>query len=286
MNLTIDRHFEMILEGERGVDAARSALDAAEARETRVRKELKKASKRRAAASELAELSGRLAAAERERDLAQLEAFDRAREHEIVKMVRVREGLLKVTQAYVDAAQKCEVLFAANHFIAQQIPDVSDRVDAADVKYTGTGATMQAVLTAKERIKNFRRIRRSFVPGPDHPGAAAAAGAAAACSGAAAALDLPPPYSENPPENPFLRANTSLPDALAATSHAPATATSNLMNRSFGSVVHSEPHELNHMMTRHSSAILPQYSVRDDDEGERDREFQEDCLKTLRLDDP
>ncbi len=179
------RHFEMILEGERGVDAAKAALSAAEIRETRVKKDLKKAAKKKATQAEVKELSDKLESAERERDLAQLEVADRDREHQVVKTVRVREGLIKVTQSYVDMSQKCETLFAAANFVASQIPDVSDLDDASEVKYTGSGAAMLAVQTAKERVKNFRRVSRTRRAGD-------------AESRQCDPLDPPPPYTESP----------------------------------------------------------------------------------------
>ncbi len=186
----------MVLEGERGVDAARAALCAAEAREARAKKDLKKAARRKAAQAELAELTGKLEAAERERQMAQLEVADRVREHGVIRTVRVREGLLKLAQAQMDSAQKCETLFGAAHFVAEQMPDVSDAHDVADVKYTGSGAAMRAVQTAKDRVNGFRRVRRSL-------------GAAAAVD----PLDPPPPYSE---EVPTTHCHLSSPPSTAS----------------------------------------------------------------------
>jgi len=39
----------------------------------------------------------RLSEAEREKDIAQLEVVDRIREHEAVKLIRIKEGLFKVS---------------------------------------------------------------------------------------------------------------------------------------------------------------------------------------------
>ena len=38
----------------------------------------------------------RLMEAEREKDIAQLEVVDRVREHEVVKLIRIKEGVFKV----------------------------------------------------------------------------------------------------------------------------------------------------------------------------------------------
>ena len=127
--------FDMILEGAKQLDAAKTDLQLAEQKEGKIKKELKKAAKK-ATSEELREMTSRLEEAEREKDLAQLEVVDRVREHEAVKMIRIKEGVSKVSEAYVDYAQKCDVLFSAQKEIALQIPDVQDK-DIQDIKYTG-----------------------------------------------------------------------------------------------------------------------------------------------------
>ena len=127
--------FDMILEGAKQLDVAKTDLQTAEQKEGKIKKELKKAAKK-ATAEELREMTSRLSEAEREKDIAQLEVVDRVREHEAVKMIRIKEGLFKVSEAYVDFAQKCDVIFCAQRDIALQIPDVQDK-DIQDIKYTG-----------------------------------------------------------------------------------------------------------------------------------------------------
>merc|ERR1719225_1436293 len=175
--------FDMILEGARQLDMSKADLQAAEIKEGKLKKELKKAAKK-ATTEELREMSLKLAEAEREKDLAQLEVVDRVREHEAVKMIRIKEGMFKISEAYIDYAQKCDVIFGAQRDIALQIPDVHDR-DIQDIKYTGAGSTMQSVARAKDQIKRFRRKSGSSTSTPGR------------------VQDLPPPYSENPPMNPF-----------------------------------------------------------------------------------
>ena len=63
--------FEMILEGERIVDGAKSQLEIAQEKESKSRKEVKRASKRKDG-SELRELSEKLTQAEREKDLVNI----------------------------------------------------------------------------------------------------------------------------------------------------------------------------------------------------------------------
>lgn len=169
--------FDMILEGAKQLDLAKAELQAAEIKEGKLKKELKKAAKK-ATAEELRDMAAKLGEAEREKDMAQVEVVDRVREHEAVKMIRIKEGMFKISEAYIDYAQKCDVIFGAQRDIALQIPDVQDR-DIQDIKYTGAGSTQQAVALAKSKIARFRR------------------------SSTPAREDLPPPYSENPPANPF-----------------------------------------------------------------------------------
>lgn len=107
------QHFQMILDGERQVDMAKAAFEAAESKELKARKELKKVAKKAGVSSaeeeeqpaEVKELTEKLALAEKEREVAQAEALDRTQEHEVVKMIRVKDGLIKFTQVGYDGDQ-------------------------------------------------------------------------------------------------------------------------------------------------------------------------------------
>ncbi len=209
------RHFEMIVEGQKAVDTAKAALEAADAKVVKTRKEIKKANKAKAADTEIGDMERRLEECEKERDRCQLGFLDSAKEHEVVKMIRIKSGMVKLTQAYVDMTLKGQILFETGKFVARQIPDVADR-DLQDIKYTGSAATMQAVLTAKEKISNYSPQDR----GGGGDGIDAPAGSNAGLTpptepsqltngtpcGASAAFpsDLPPPYTANPPPtNPY-----------------------------------------------------------------------------------
>lgn len=200
-NLKDFRHqFEMVLEGARQLDVARTTLQGAEQKENKIKKELKKVSKK-APADEIRELSGRLSEAEREKDIAQMEVVERVREHEVVKLIRIKEGLFKMAEGYIDYAQKCDVIFQAQRDIALQIPDVTDQ-DIQDIKYTGSGATMQAVSLAKDKIKRFRRRTSSTGSVLHHSNHRHSHNDRHDSNHDAS--DLPPPYTENPPPlNPF-----------------------------------------------------------------------------------
>ena len=55
---------------------------------------------------------------------AQVELTERLREHEAVKMIRLKKGLVKWSNAHKEMAAKSHLLFSATHDIAQLIPDV------------------------------------------------------------------------------------------------------------------------------------------------------------------
>jgi hypothetical protein len=200
------KHFEMIVEGQRSMDTAKTGLEAADAKVLKTKKDMKRAVKAKAADADLREIERRMEASERERERCQIDVFDHVREHEIVKMIRIKDGLIKVTQAYLDMTRKGEILFTAGKFIACQIPDCAD-CEIADIKYTGSGATMQAVITAKQKVAHYTNRESSEVHVlPEIAAAAAIASSSSSSSSSppADASEQPPPYSVNPPpSNPF-----------------------------------------------------------------------------------
>jgi len=167
--------FEIILEGEKHVDQARNHLTACEQRENKFRKELKKASKK-ATPDEINQLEIKLAQSERAKDLAQVEVLERIRENEIIKLVRLKDGLLKISEAYIELANKCAIIFGAQRDISHQFPDVRSR-DFHEIKYTGSGATKQTVMRAKDKVRQYHRSRLIATPAPLE--------------------DPPPPYTPN-----------------------------------------------------------------------------------------
>ena len=89
------KHFEMIVEGERRLETARTALDASDAKLVKTRKEMKRATKAKASDADLKEIEKRLESLEGDRDKLQIDVFDSVRENEIVKMIRIKDGMLK-----------------------------------------------------------------------------------------------------------------------------------------------------------------------------------------------
>uniref|UniRef100_A0A147BHM0 Putative myosin-i heavy chain-like protein n=1 Tax=Ixodes ricinus TaxID=34613 RepID=A0A147BHM0_IXORI len=155
-------HFDLILEGEKQVDQARNALVLCEQKELKIKKELKKASKK-ATVEEISNLELKLAQAERAKDLAQYEAMEKVQENEAVKLIRVKEGLLKLSEAYLELANKCAIIFESQRDIAAHIPDVH-HMALHEMKYTGTGAMKQAVQKAKDRVDQYHLYQYRLIP--------------------------------------------------------------------------------------------------------------------------
>lgn len=61
---------------------------------------------------------------------------DRLRENEAVKLIRVKASLLKLSESYLELANKCKVIFEAYSDVAHQLPDVHGQ-DLQDIRYTG-----------------------------------------------------------------------------------------------------------------------------------------------------
>ena len=230
------KHFEMIVEGERRHETARAALDASDAKLGKTRKEMKKATKAKMPDGDLREIEKRLDLLERDREKHQIDVFDAVRENEIVKMIRIKDGLLKTAQSYIDMVRKGDVLFSAAKFIAQQIPDVGDR-EIHEIKYTGSGATMQAVIDAKQRISHYSRDDENYsqqqastaytfntgdavrVDGRGDTAGTALSSESVSTAGAGSSphpAELPPPYSIDPPTNPFYDAQEEADESDAS----------------------------------------------------------------------
>ncbi|XP_075739816.1 uncharacterized protein LOC119181094 isoform X1 [Rhipicephalus microplus] len=160
---TFRHQFELILEGERQVDHSRSALAACEQKELRIKKELKRAAKK-ATVEEISNLELKLAQAERAKDLAQFETLEKVQEHEAVKLIRLKQGLLQLSDAYLALANKGALLFEAQREIAAHMPDVPPHSVLHDFKYTGSGAMKQAVQRAKDRVEQYHCYQYRLIP--------------------------------------------------------------------------------------------------------------------------
>ena len=61
---------------------------------------------------------------------------DKIRENEAVKLIRFKEGMMKISGAYTELGRKCAIIFEAQKNISHQLPDVYEK-DLEDIKYTG-----------------------------------------------------------------------------------------------------------------------------------------------------
>ena len=60
-------------------------------------------------------------------------------ENEAVKLIRIKEGLLKLSESYLELATKCRIIHEAHRDIAHLIPDVHSS-ELHEISYTGTAA--------------------------------------------------------------------------------------------------------------------------------------------------
>ena len=59
------------------------------------------------------------------------------KETEAVKLIRMKQNMLKSSEAYLEMAHKCIYIFEAQRDVAHALPDVHD-TDIHNIKYTGT----------------------------------------------------------------------------------------------------------------------------------------------------
>lgn len=158
------QNFKMILEGEQGVEAAKSDYEAVEHREHKLAKDLKKLSKKagncprepsQEVVLQLRDLQHKLDQASKDKALFKREANDRIKEQEAIKMIRFKTAFTRLTAGHLDLTDKCDICFVAGKEITDHLPDVDD-ADIHKVRYTGAGAALRATIKAKEQMRNFR----------------------------------------------------------------------------------------------------------------------------------
>ena len=90
----------------------------------------------------------------------------------------ISKGLLNLTEAYIEYGKKCEIIFTAQKNIVLQVHTGKSMTD----KGAEQNSSLCSVAAAKEKLKMFKQRNENKEP---HT------------------ASLPPPYSENPPYNPF-----------------------------------------------------------------------------------
>jgi len=182
------QQFELMLEGENHVDRCKQKLTNLEAKESKIRKDLKKSMKK-GSNEEIEELEVQLKQAVNAVNLAREEVTEAFKENEAVKLIRLKQNLLKVSESYVELAHKCIHVFEAQADVARALPDAPN-TDIHDIKYTGATAVRNAVHEAKEKVQ---RYRRHSIP-------------AVSCESTEPAQ--PPPYNPHYPQQRIRRSST------------------------------------------------------------------------------
>ncbi|XP_071119982.1 coiled-coil domain-containing protein 39-like isoform X1 [Mytilus edulis] len=152
---------ELVLEGEKHVKEAKNNLDNCENKEKDYQKKLKKTCKK-GSVEERMSFESKVTQAQKSRDVALLEVCEKVRENEAVKMIRLKEGLTKISEAYMMMGKKCSILFEAERDVANLIPDVHGQ-NLEEIKYTGALHSQAFVQRAKEKVQacEVKPLRRS-----------------------------------------------------------------------------------------------------------------------------
>lgn len=59
-----------------------------------------------------------------------------SKENEAVKLIRMKQSLIKISESYLELAHKCIHVFEAQREVALALPDVHD-ANVENIKYTG-----------------------------------------------------------------------------------------------------------------------------------------------------
>ncbi|RXG70977.1 hypothetical protein Avbf_00435 [Armadillidium vulgare] len=164
-------NFDLLLEGEHHVDQAKQIYASREETERNLRRELQKAYNK-ATCEEIHLLRERLNRSEKAKELAHLDVVDRVKENEAVRMIRVKDGIMRFGSSYTQMAHKASIIFSAQQKIGSEIPDVHDRAIQA-AKFKGSSGSSH-VEEAKKQLRCY-----SFSPTNREP----------------SIHDPPPPYS-------------------------------------------------------------------------------------------
>uniref|UniRef100_A0A1B6JQ69 F-BAR domain-containing protein n=1 Tax=Homalodisca liturata TaxID=320908 RepID=A0A1B6JQ69_9HEMI len=173
--------FEMILEGEMEIDRLREQHAACEAKENKLKKDLQKAighnlnHQARQIEQKIVETKSTIKS-------TQIEISERTHENEGVKVIKLKEGLLKLSDSYIELAQKSSMIFDGKRNIAGGLPELEQTRGMHDVRYRGSQLAKQTVTRVKESVKTYKSTTSSHLQPEAPPGP----------------LDCPPPYTTIP----------------------------------------------------------------------------------------
>uniref|UniRef100_A0A1B6MGD4 Uncharacterized protein n=1 Tax=Graphocephala atropunctata TaxID=36148 RepID=A0A1B6MGD4_9HEMI len=169
--------FEIILEGEMGIDRLREQLGACEAKESKLKKDLQKAVKKNHT-GEVRQIEQKIVDTKSTIKTTQIEISERTHENEGVKVIKLKEGLLKLSDTYIDLAHKSSMIFEGKRNIAEGLPDLEQTRGMQDVRYRGPQFAKQTLARVKESVKTYKSVPhfRPEAPSASHS-------------------DCPPPYT-------------------------------------------------------------------------------------------
>uniref|UniRef100_A0A0K2VCF6 MyosinI heavy chainlike [Aplysia californica] n=1 Tax=Lepeophtheirus salmonis TaxID=72036 RepID=A0A0K2VCF6_LEPSM len=167
--------FETILDNDRNVEERREKLGEIEAKEHKIKKELKKKSgSKKSSSSDITDLSEKLKVQEAETEIQKKSVSTLTKENEAIKLMLTKKGLVRLFEGLLESNEKSQIILASKKQLAHALPDVPDGAENLhELPYEGSVHTTRIVLDAKERMKNYRRC------------------------------DSPPVYTSNPPPPPF-----------------------------------------------------------------------------------
>ncbi|XKL65921.1 hypothetical protein PGB90_009341 [Kerria lacca] len=109
---------------EQTIDKARSNVSNCEQIEVKLNKELKKSVERFGNfCEESRKLEEKVRDAKRTTEIAKLEVTQKDDDNKINKLIRIKEGLKKLTESYAKLSQKCTIVMHAQKIVVNQLPD-------------------------------------------------------------------------------------------------------------------------------------------------------------------
>ncbi|GBN47863.1 hypothetical protein AVEN_115460-1 [Araneus ventricosus] len=95
--------------------------------------------------------------------LAQVENVELSHENEAMKIAQLKEGFLKLSEAYVKPANKRVITFEAQQEVSHHLPDVHSR-GMKEIKYTGSDTCKEVVAKAQGSVQLYKSHNYLLVP--------------------------------------------------------------------------------------------------------------------------
>ncbi|RZF31929.1 hypothetical protein LSTR_LSTR011526 [Laodelphax striatellus] len=157
--------FDGILEAEQVVDAAKTKLVNLQDKEQKLTKDLKKTDVRTTLTG-VREIKQKIDETRQSIKTTQDEISERLIENESMKVIRVKKGLSRLSESYLNLAKKSEVIFIAQKGITDMLPNTErmDRNGLQDVRQAGDEQAKYIVKRADERLKQYKMRLSPYRP--------------------------------------------------------------------------------------------------------------------------